>query len=322
MWIFFSRVYCGNTSSRNHSQSLSGDVHFAARTMKTKLYIRAAALFVASSAILFPAHLAAQSTGMIEFTARVSPSGGQPEPVRQLTFYLLRKNLEDIRAEALRNAPAPDLDKFVDGLDVSADLKTWMKKHHSVRLSGEEFTKSLTPDDIVDISEYFKAYMTQNEAYRGLGFPEPKFKAKDSKSNPEKYNAQKKDYMDAIRKYIAGVPDSVKGMDLELVDLNPYAKWQSMESKHRQILEASMLQLAQERYVVARTDTNLDGHGYFASVAPGNYWIGMLGVEAVSGDVHLQWNFPVTVRQGQTASVELSNYNAVKSNTTAQNSIN
>ncbi len=290
--------------------------------MKTKSCIRAAAVLIASLEILFPARLAAQSMGRIEFTARVSPSGGQPEPVRQLTFYLLRKNLEDIRAEAMRSTPAPDLDKFVDGLEVSADLKTWMKKHHSVRLTGEEFTKSLTPDDIVDIPEYFKAYMTHNEAYRGMGFPEPKFKAKDIKANPEKYNAQKKEYLDAIRKYIAGVPDSVKGMDLELVDLNPSAKWLSLESRHRQILDASMLQLAQERYIVGRTDTNLDGHGSFAGVAPGNYWIGMLGAEAISGDVHLQWNLPVTVRQGETASVELSNYNAVKSNTTAQNSIN
>jgi hypothetical protein len=290
--------------------------------MRTKSYIRAAALLIASLAILSPARLAAQSTGRIEFTARVSPSGGQPEPVRQLTFYLLRKNLEDIRAEALRNAPAPDLDKFVDGLEVSADLKAWMKKHHSVRLNGEDFTKSLTPDDIVDIAEYFKAYMAHNEAYRGMGFPQPKFKAKDMKGNPEKYDAQKKEYMDAIRTYIASVPDSVKGMDLELVNLNPYAKWQALEGKHRRMLDADTLQLAQERYIIGRADTNLDGHGSFAGVAPGNYWIGMLGMEAVSGDVHMQWNFPVTVRQGETASVELSNYNAVKSNTTAQNSIN
>ncbi len=62
-----------------------------------------------------------------------------------------------------------------------------MKKHHSVRLSGEDFTKSLTPEDIVDIPEFFKAYMAHNEAYRGVGFPEPKFKEKDRNSNPEKY---------------------------------------------------------------------------------------------------------------------------------------
>ena len=271
---------------------------------------------------LLPAHLAAQSTGRIEFVARVAPTGGQPEPVRQLTFYLLRKSVEDIRAEASQTAPAPELDKFIDGLSVSPELKAWMKKHHSVRLSGEDFTKSLTPEDIVDIPEFFKAYMTHNEAYRGVGFPEPKFKEKDRKSNPEKYKAQKEEYEAAVRKFIAAAPDTKQGMDLELIDLNPYPKWESLEGKQRQLLDARAFQLAQERYLVARTDTDLDGHGSFAGIAPGNYWIGMIGAEAISGDVRLQWDFPVTVRQGETASVELSNLNAVRPNTTAQNSNN
>jgi hypothetical protein len=48
----------------------------------------------------------------------------------------------------------------------------------------------------------------------------------------------------------------------------------------------------------------------------------MIGTEAISGDVRLHWDFPVTVRQGETARVELSNLNAVRSNTTAQNSNN
>jgi hypothetical protein len=252
----------------------------------------------------------------------VAPTGGQPEPVRQLTFYLLRKSVEDIRKEALQTAPAPDLDKFIDGLDVSPELKKWMEKHQSVRLSGEEFTKSLTPADIVDTPELFKAYMTHNEAYRGVNFPEPKYKAKDIKSNPEKYNAEKEQYKAAVRKFIGSAPDTVKGMDLELVDLNPYPKWASLEGKQSQLLDARAFRLAEERYVVARTNTDLDGHGSFASVAPGKYWIGMFAAEAISGDVRLHWDFPVTVRQGETASLELSNLNAVRPNTMAQNSNN
>jgi hypothetical protein len=239
-----------------------------------------------------------------------------------LPFYLLRKSVEEIRKEALETAPVPDLDTFVDGLGVSPELKTWMKHHHSVRLSGEDFTKSLTPGDIVDIPEYFKAYMSHNAAFRGLGFPEPKFKEKDRESNPEKYKDQKDQYQAAIRKFIANAPDTVQGMDLELIDLNPYAKWESLEGKQRQFLETRVFQLAEERYLVAHTDTDLDGHGSFAGVAPGTYWIGMFGTEAISGDVRLRWDFPVTVRQGETASVELSNLNAARSNTTAQNSNN
>jgi hypothetical protein len=292
------------------------------RTMMTKSCIRAMALFIGSLVILLPARLTAQSTGRIEFTARVSPTGGQPEPVRQLTFYLLRKSLEDIRTEALKSAPAADLDKFIDGLGVSLELKAWMNKHHSVRLSGEDFTKSLTPGDILDIPEYFKAYMAHNAAFRGIGFPEPKFKEKDRTSNPEKYNAQRDEYEAAIRKFIANSPDTVKGMDLELIDVNPYAKWESLEGRQSRLQDAHAFELAQERYMVARTDTDLDGHGSFAGIAPGSYWIGMLGAEAISGDVRLHWDFPVTVRQGETARVELSNFNASRPNIEAQNSNN
>jgi len=111
-------------------------------------------------------------------------------------------------------------------------------------------------------------------------------------------------------------------MDLELVDLNPYPKWASLEGKQSQLLDARAFRLAEERYVVARTNTDLDGHGSFASVAPGKYWIGMFAAEAISGDVRLHWDFPVTVRQGETASLELSNLNAVRPNTMAQNSNN
>ena len=290
--------------------------------MTTKSRFRITALFFGFLIALQPGHLAAQSTGRVEFIASVAPTGGQPEPVRQLTFYLLRKSMEDIRAEAIQNAPGPALDKFIDGLEVSPDLKAWMNKHHSVRLSGEEFTKSLTPEDIVEIPEFFKAYMTHNEAYRGVGFPEPKFKEKDRKSDPDKYNLEKEKYKEAVRKFIAAAPDTVKGMDLELVDLNPYAKWLSIEGKQSQVVDMRAFRLAQERYLVARTPTDLDGHGSFAGIPPGNYWIGMLGEEAISGDVHLRWDFPVTVRQGETASVELSNLNAARPNTSAQNSNN
>ncbi len=280
------------------------------------------ALFIGSLLILLPARLAAQSTGRVEFTARVAPTGGRPEPVRQMTFYLLRKSLEDIRAEALQLAPAPDLDKFIDALDASPELKAWMKKHHSVQLSGEDFTKNLTSEEIMDIPEFFKAYMAHNAAFRGIGFPEPKFKEKDRVSNPEKYNAQKKDYEASIRKFIASDPDTVKGMDLELITLNPYAKWESLEGKRQHLLDTSAFQLAQQRYLVAHTDTDLDGQGSFSGIPAGNYWIGMLGEEAISGDVRLHWDFPVTVRQGETARIELSNLNAAKPSIEAQNSNN
>jgi len=264
----------------------------------------------------------APSTSQIEFVAEVTPSGGQPEPVRQLTFYLLRKSVEDIRAEASQSAPATDLDQFIDGLGVSPELKAWMHKHHSARLNGEAFTKSLTPDDVVGVPEFFSAYMTHNEAFRGLGFPESKMKDKDKSSNPEKYSAQKEQYEAAVRKFIAGNMTSLQGMDLELMQVNPYARWESLERKRDQNLDTRAFQLAEQRYLVARAETDLDGRGYFAGIAPGKYWIGMFGAEAISGDVHLRWDFPVSVRPGQTAIVQLSNLNAAQPDSTAQNSDN
>jgi hypothetical protein len=291
--------------------------------MKSQSCLLGIALFLGSLVVLFPARLASQSTGRVEFVALVAPTGGQPEPVRQLKFYLLRKSLEDIRAEAAsQSAPAAELDKFIDGLDVTPELKTWMTKHRTVRLSGDDFTKGLTAQDIVEVPEFFKAYMMHNIAFRGVGFPEPKFKEKDAASNPEKYKAQKEEYEAAVRKFISAAPDTIKGMDLELLDLNPYTKWLALAGKQQERLEARANRLAQERYLVAHTDTDLDGRGSFAGIAPGRYWIGMIGTEAISGDVRVHWDFPVTVRQGETARIELSNLNAVRPNTTAQNSDN
>jgi|HubBroStandDraft_6_1064221.scaffolds.fasta_scaffold142661_1 hypothetical protein len=290
--------------------------------MKKKSFVRAVVFSICSLVLVLPARLAAQSTGRIEFAARVVPTGGDPEPVRHLTFYLLRKSVEDIRKEAAQTATLTSLDQFIDSLGATPELKAWMHKHHSVLLAGEPFTKSLTPEDIVGIPEFFKAYMNHNEAFRGLGFPEPKYTEKEKKTNPEKYKELRENYEAAIRKYIAGAPDRVKGMDLELVDLNPSPAWESLERKERQMIETRAFQLAETRYLVARTDTDLDGQGSFSGIAPGHYWIGLFGAQAMSGDVRVRWDFPVTVRQGETASVELSNLNAAPASASAQNSTN
>ena len=97
--------------------------------METKSYVRATAFVAVLMLIAIPSSLSAQTTGSVEFSAQVAPTGGRPEPVRQLTFYLLRKSLDEVRSEASQVEPAPDLDPFVDGLKVSPELKMWMKKH-------------------------------------------------------------------------------------------------------------------------------------------------------------------------------------------------
>jgi hypothetical protein len=310
----------GNPSARNYFQSRYGGVHFARGTMKMRLHIRSAVIVAGLLLVAAPRWLAAQSTGSVEFTAQVAPTDGRPEPVRQLTFYLLRKSLEDIRQEALQLEPPPDLDKFVDALTVSPKLKTWMKKNRTVRLVGTDFTNLLTADDIVDTPEFYNAYILRNSGFEGTGFPKPKFKLKDQASNPEKFNEAKADYKEAVRKFINMTPESIQGIDSNLVEINPSAKWELLVAEQQRRLDKRALELAQTRYLAAQTDTNLDGRGFFAGLMPGSYWIDILGMQAVSGDVRLRWDFPVRVRPGETTRIELSNLNAAKPFSSARNS--
>jgi hypothetical protein len=288
--------------------------------MKIKLHVCSTALVLGVLAVAMPARIAAQSLGGIEFTAQVAPTDGRPEPVRQLTFCLLSKSLDDVRQEAVQLEPAPDFDAFIDGLTLSPELKAWMKKNHMVRLVGMDFTKSLMADDIVDVPEFYDAYMQRNAGFQGTGFPKPKFNEKDRVSKQEKYDQEKKDYKEAVRAFVKNVPVSAQGIEADLTKIDPSFKWEHLVGSHLQRLDTRMLELAQTRYLVAQTDTNLDGRGRFGGLAPGRYWIGMLGMQAVSGDVRLRWDFPVTVRPGETAHVELTNLNAAKPYSAAENS--
>lgn len=285
-----------------------------------KSYPCIAALGAGLLLIALPSRLPAQVTGSIEFSAHVAPTGGRPEPVRQLTFYLLHKSLDEVRTEAAQLEPTPDLGQFIDGLKVSPELKSWMKKHHSAQLSGTDFAKSLTPDEILDVPEFFKAYMSRNVGFKAVGFPNPKFKEKDLETNPEKYEQQKKEYHAALRKFIAAMPETVQGIDIDLTDINPSVKWEHLLSDQGQRLDNRTFDLAQQRYLAAKTDTDLDGRGSFAGLAPGAYWISMIGVQAISGDVRLRWDLPVTVRPGETTRVELTNLNATRPLRATQNS--
>jgi hypothetical protein len=267
---------------------------------------------VLGALLCWPVYLVAQTTGSLEFTARVASSGGRPEPVREMTFSLLSKSLDDIRQEALQTEPAANLDKFIDDLKVSPKLREWMKKHHSVQLSGPDFSKGLTADEIIEVPEFFSAYLAHNAGLEGTGFPNPKFHERDRAKDPDKYAEMQKEYIEQIRKYLKAEPDSAQGLEAGLDPINPNVKWENIVAEQHRRLEKQALELAQTRYLVAQSDTNLDGRGFFANLPTGNYWIGMLGMQAMSGDVRLQWDVPVAVRAGQTARVDLSNFNAAK----------
>jgi len=251
--------------------------------------------------------------GTIDFVARVTPSGGRAEPVRGLEFYLLRKSLDDIRAEAEKADPPPDMDHFIDTLDVSAQLKAWMKTHRTVDLKGTDFTSHLTGDEIVGIPEFFDAYKTLNGGSTGGGYPQPKYKESDKTKNPKKYELERQQYIDTMRRFVQKNPDSLSGLDVELADKNPGRKWAQLLAEQKQRIEHRALQMAQSVYLAAQTESGADSRGSFQGLAPGNYWLTTLDTPALAGDVRLEWDLPVTVRPGETTRVELSNVNAVES---------
>ena len=254
----------------------------------------------------------AQTAGAIEFTARVTPTDGRPEPVRQLTFFLIHKSLTDIRKEAESADPLPDLAKFADSLDVSPELKAWMKKNHTVELAGPDFFQRLTPDDVVNVPEFLSAYLSGTAGLEGLQFPKPKFKERDRQANPEKYKQQVAEFHEAVKRFITAEPDTTKGMDLPLDSVNPAPAWNQKVAEQKRRVDRRVSELAQTRYLAAQTDTDLEGHGAFSGLAPGDYWLTTLGMPAMAGDVRLKWDLPVAVQSGVTTRVALSNLNAVE----------
>lgn len=256
------------------------------------------------------------ASGAIDFIARVAPSGGRPEPVRGVEFYLLRKSLADIRTEAEKADPPPDMDHFIDTLEFSPELKAWMKKHHTVNLQGTEFTSHLTGDDIVGVPEFFDAYKMLNGGNGSGGYPQPKYKESDKTKNPDKYQHEVDQYADTMRRFVQKNPDTLSGLDAELAGQNPGRKWAQLLSEQKQRAEHRALQMAQSTYLAAQTEPGADSHGLLQGLAPGDYWLTTLDTPALAGDVRLQWDLAVTVRPGETTRVELSNVNALEANAT------
>jgi hypothetical protein len=261
-------------------------------------------------------HIVAQTgvqTGSIEFVARATPSSGIEEPVRGFPFYLLSKSFREISKEAEATYPKPDMDAFIDTLDsrgYSKPLKSWMKKNHRVRLSGEDFVNKLDVSDIMDVPEFFAAYTERMTGDQTVTFPTAKYKPAEKAKDPAKYDRLVAEYHDAVRRFLIANPKSTDGMDLNLEDVDPSNKWDQIVAKNQPEFHRSLLELAQTRYLVARAETDLQGQGFLRGIPPGNYWLTTLEVAASIGDAHLRWDVPITVRAGSAATVALTNINA------------
>ncbi len=260
-------------------------------------------------AMLFAARAAAQN-GSLQFVARITPSGGIDEPVRSFPFYLLSKSYADIQKEAAVMAPGANMDAFIDGLDVSKEMKAWMKANHWVNLSGESFVKKLKPDDVMKVPEFMHAYVERMIGDSTVVFPTPKYKPEDKTKDPDKYARLRKQYLDAVRAFLVQNPTSTDGIDLSLEDVNPGHKWDMLKAQGQTDTSRETRQLAQAKYLIARADTDLQGQGYIRGLRPGTYWLSSLDVDAIVGDARERWDVVVTVRPGGPTFLTLSNVNA------------
>jgi hypothetical protein len=260
-------------------------------------------------AILFATRAAAQN-GSLQFVARVTPSGGIDEPVRSFPFYLLSKSYADIQKEAAVMSPGANMNAFIDSLDGSKELKAWMKTNHWVNLSGENFVKKLKPDDVMNVPEFFHAYVERMIGDSTVVFPTPKYKLEDKTKNPEKYARLRKEYLDSVRAFLVQNPTSTDGIDLSLEDVNPGHKWDMLKAQGQTDTSRETRQLAQAKYLIARADTDLQGQGYIRGLRPGTYWLSTLDIDATAGDARERWDVAVTVRPGGPTFLTLSNINA------------
>lgn len=259
--------------------------------------------------ITVPGRASAQ-TGSVAFTVHLTPSSGIAEPVRGLPFYLLRQSYAEIQREADAAVPKPDMNTFIDTLTVSKELKAWMKKHHTVELTGQDFTDSLLPDDIINIPEFWSAYFAMNVPNKNFGFPVPKFKDSDAKTDPDKYKKEMDDYHAKVKRYILLHPESKDGMDSSLESINPSPQWNSKQEARGPAIKRLVMDFTQSKYYVAQTETDVNGNAGFTGVPPGNYWITSLDVEAQVGDANAKWDVQTTIRAGVETHLALSNYNA------------
>ncbi|HEY1469039.1 MAG TPA: hypothetical protein VGF61_08335 [Candidatus Acidoferrum sp.] len=257
---------------------------------------------------------AQNSSGSLDLTARITPTGARPEPVRQFTFYVLSKSYSDITAEVDQQEKLPTRDEFISGLKVSPQLKSWLRDHDVMDLTQIDVDKLVTSDDIISIPEFLAAYQRSNSGGVTVGLPSPKFKEADKANNPEKYEKLRQDYMIAMKKFMDAHPGTISGMELELGAVNPKLAWDKLQYDHKHRVAQISPDIAQSKYLVGKADTDLEGRALIIGIAPGNYWISSLGMDAASGDRHLRWDVPAAIQASQTTRLNLTNINAIDVN--------
>ena len=267
---------------------------------------------VAMCALVFAGRARAQSdSGALEISAHITPTGARPEPVRQFTFYVLTKSYSDIVKEVENNDPIPPREQFIADLKVSAELRAWLKAHDVLDLEQPDLDKLLTPDDILTVPEFMAAYQRSNSGGVTQGMPQPKYTKIDQTQYPEKYEKQKQEYLTALKKFVRQNPTTISGIEIELAGVNPQHKWATLQNDRRKRVVRMAPEIAQVRFLAGKADTDLEGHAWVSGLAPGDYWISSLNLDANSSDMRVRWDVPVRIERGKTIRVELSNLNSI-----------
>jgi hypothetical protein len=254
---------------------------------------------------------AQSETGGLELIARITPTSARPEPVRQFTFYVLTRSYSEIVKEVEEKDPIPPRNEFIDGLKVSPELRAWLKAHDTLDLTEPDLDKLLTPEDILSVPEFLLAYERSNGGGVTDGLPKPKYTEADKTERPEKYEKLRQEYLVAMKKFIRSRPATVSGVEIQLEGVNPQRKWAALQSARRKRVQQVAPDLAQLKFLAAKADTDLEGRASLSGLAPGDYWISSLNLDADAGDMRVRWDVPAKIERGKTIRVELSNLNSI-----------
>ncbi|MGA3176272.1 MAG: hypothetical protein ABSE19_02880 [Candidatus Acidiferrum sp.] len=251
------------------------------------------------------------STGTLDVTVHITPTGARPEPVRQFTLYFLTKSYADIIKEVEGQDVLPTREEFIDNLKCTPQLKKWLKAHDVMDLTMPDFDKLVTPIEIMEVPEFLAAYQRSNSGGVTSGLPIPKYREADREGNPEKYEKQRQEYVKALKKFVETHPATVTGMELELAGVNPKYQWDKLHGDHKKKIAQLAPDTAQTKYLAAKADTDMDGRVTVSGLAPGTYWVSSLSMDAASGDRRLNWDVAAKVQAGQTTRVDLTNVNGI-----------
>ena len=251
------------------------------------------------------------STGNLDVTVHITPTGARPEPVRQFTLYILTKSYADIVKEVEGNDVLPTRDEFIDKLKCTPELKKWLKAHDVMDLTMPDFDKIVTPVEIMEVPEFLAAYQRSNSGGVTNGMPVPRFRESDREANPERYEKQKQEYIKALKRFVETHPTTVMGMEVELGGVNPKYQWDKIHADHKKKIAQLAPDIAQTKYLAAKTDTDMDGRATVSGLVPGPYWVSSLNMDAASGDRRLNWDVAAKVQAGQTTRLDLTNVNGM-----------